>query len=560
MDIHKISKMLQKIYPQKYISVLEDIIGLIEKWKKHKFFKYQDISEKDFFLITYGDSVYSKKDKPLKTLKLFLDHNVKGLINNIHILPMYPYTSDDGFSVVDYRTINPDLGTWNDIESLALNYDLMFDAVVNHASVSSHYFKKFLAEENGYSSFFVEGDPNLDYSKVVRPRTSPLLTPFDKKTHQTWVWTTFSPDQVDLNFKEPAVLIEMLDILLFYVHHKARYIRLDAVGLLWKELGTTCMHLPETHEIIKLMRYVIRLFTNTHLVTETNVPHQENISYFGNGYDEASMVYQFPLPPLTLHTFLNGNAKHMNEWLNTLKLESDQTTFFNFLSSHDGIGMRPVDGLLSEVEKEYLVNHTIEQGGRINYRSLSDGKQVPYELNITFLDALSKHESTQEMNHLRFLAAHSLLCSVIGVPAVYIHSLVGSRNDLEGALISGINRRISRKKMEYSTLSKDLKNKESERHFIHQTLKNMIRLRKDQLAFHPNAKQEVVFIDDRVISFIRSFKDEKMFVLINVTDQHIKMTIPYLGLDIIQNQWIDSEVNITPYQYLWIKINTNGSK
>ena len=369
------------------------------------------------------------------------------------------------------------------------------------------------------------------------------------------IWTTFSADQVDFNFREPAVLIEMLDILLFYVHHKARYIRLDAVGLLWKELGTSCMHLPETHEIIKLMRYVIRLFTNTHLVTETNVPHLENISYFGNGYDEASMVYQFPLPPLTLHTFLTGNAKHMNAWLNTLKLESDQTTFFNFLSSHDGIGMRPVDGLLSAEEKEYLVNHTIEQGGRINYRSLSDGKQVPYELNITYLDALSKHDSTHEMNLLRFFAAHALLFSVIGVPAIYIHSLVGSRNDIEGVRVSGINRRISRKKLEYISLAKELKDINHERYIIHHTLKTMIKLRKNHLAFHPNAKQEVMFINERCISFIRSYQNEKMLVLINVTDTQLDVSIPYHGIDIISHQWMEHDVKLAPYQYVWMKLD-----
>src|SRR5690606_35016656 len=108
-----------------------------------------------------------------------------------------------------------------------------------------------------------------------------------------------SADQVDLNFKNPAVLLATTRALLFYVEHGAKFIRLDAIAYLWKEIGTPCIHLPQTHQVIQLMRAVLdEVAPDVRLITETNVPHPDNISYFGAGTNEAQLVYNFALPPL----------------------------------------------------------------------------------------------------------------------------------------------------------------------------------------------------------------------------------------------------------------------
>jgi glucosylglycerate phosphorylase len=546
---------LQLLYGEKSEEVFRKIESIIEKYVDYKVVPKPWVTENDVILITYGDSIRSKGKKPLKTLHEFLDKYVKDTITSVHILPFYPYTSDDGFSVVNYRKVNPELGDWEDVNDLAKDYDLMFDAVINHVSKSSDWFQGYLRGEKKYTNYFIEADPNEDYSKVIRPRALPLLTPFETKEGTKYIWTTFSEDQIDLNFKNPNVLTEIIDILMMYVTNGARYIRLDAVGFVWKKLGTTCMHLKETHTLVKLMREIVEIVApGTIFVTETNVPHDENISYFGNGYDEAHMVYQFPLPPLTLFSFYTKNASKLLQWLDGLEPTSNRTTFFNFLASHDGIGMRPTEGILSEEEKQLMINKTIEHGGYVSYKDNGDGTQSPYELNITYLDALTHPNEPDEIRIKRFLAAHTILLSVVGVPGIYIHSLLGSRNYRKGVEESGIYRRINREKLDKETLYSELESK-TLRKEIFSGLSELIKLRRKESAFSPQAKQEVLFLDNRVFSILRRnvTTGEQILVLVNVSDEKVSLLMEYSGFDIISKKVVNNNVILQPYEIMWIK-------
>ena len=303
--------------------------------------------EKTVILITYGDQVRSESDASLEVQRQFLlENRIDEVIDSVHILPFFPYSSDDGFSVIDYRKVNPDVGDWSDVDRFGRSFAMMFDFVVNHCSQQNEWFRRYLRGEAPYTNYFIDVDPGTDLSSVTRPRSLPLLTPFETSRGTKHVWTTFSSDQVDLNFACPDVLIEMLDILLGYVHHGARLIRLDAIGFLWKRVGTSSMHLAETHAVVKLMRELLDdVAPGTILITETNVPHHENVSYFGDG-DEAHAVYQFSLAPLLLDAFLSGDATSLNEWLADLQYPGEGMTFFNFTASHDGIGVRPLEGLV----------------------------------------------------------------------------------------------------------------------------------------------------------------------------------------------------------------------
>ncbi|GAB4547943.1 MAG: hypothetical protein Fur002_24390 [Anaerolineales bacterium] len=344
------------------------------------------LSERDSILIAYGDQIQHPDEKPLQTLKKFCEARLQNVIGGIHILPFYPWTSDDGFSVVDYRQIDSALGTWDDVTALAKNFRLMFDGVINHISSQSAWFQKFLQDDPRYKDYFIviDGLPNL--SQVVRPRALPLLTHFKTASSEKRVWTTFSADQIDLNFKNPDVLLEILDVLLMYAARGADFIRLDAIAYLWKENGTTCIHLPQTHAVIQFLRAALNeAAPHVQLITETNVPHAENISYFGDGANEAQLVYNFALPPLTLRAFHTGSARILSDWAKTLTLPSDKTTFFNFLASHDGIGLNPARGILSDAEIDALAAKTLAHGGLISYKQNSDGTQSPYEMNINRL-------------------------------------------------------------------------------------------------------------------------------------------------------------------------------
>ncbi len=334
-------------------------------------------------LITYGDMIESPDEAPLATLKRFLHDHLQGMVSGVHILPFFPYSSDDGFSVINYRKVDKNLGNWADVAAISEDFKLMFDLVLNHCSSRSRWFHDYIGAVAPARNYFIEVDPETDTSKVVRPRTSPLLTQVQTVHGERYIWTTFSSDQVDLDFSNPDVLLEMIDILLGYVAHGAAVIRLDAIAYLWKEIGTNCINLPQTHEVVKLLRDILDSATpGIVLLTETNLPHAENISYFGNG-DEAQLVYQFSLPPLLLHTLQSGNSRHLQDWAGSLAPPPAGCSFFNFTASHDGIGVRPLEGLLSSEEIERVVTTVRTCGGFVSSRQGEDGEEIPYELNIT---------------------------------------------------------------------------------------------------------------------------------------------------------------------------------
>ncbi len=364
--------------------------------------KYE-ISGKDIVLITYSDQFSEANLTPLQSLNNFLYEHLLGVVNCVHILPFFPYSSDDGFSVIDFRQVDPKLGNWHNIQNLANSFSLMVDLVINHVSSQSDWFQKFLKGDKKYEDFFITVPPDTDLSKVVRPRALPLLTEVQTYAGKKYVWTTFSPDQIDLNYKNPEVLIEVIDVLLGYIANGAEIIRLDAIAYLWKEVGTSCIHLPQTHAVVKLLRAILdEIAPRVILISETNVPHQENVSYFGSHFegdkqrgDEAQLVYQFPLAPLVLHTFYSGDVTALREWASAISTPYPQSYFFNFIASHDGIGIRPAEGLLSRDQIQNLVNSTLQHGGQVSYRTNPDGAKSVYELNITLYDALNDPKSSK---------------------------------------------------------------------------------------------------------------------------------------------------------------------
>lgn len=556
----QLEEKLKTIYGEQYNDeYLMAFQALIERWENKQWPTSASLSEENVYLITYGDSIFEDGTPTLETLHTFLKTQVGNWITDVHLLPMFPYTSDDGFSVVDYRRIHPRLGDWEHIEQLAEDYRLMFDFVANHISKSSDWFQKYLQGDPTYERYFIQRDPSFDTSQVIRPRTTPLFHDYPGTNNTKTVWTTFSEDQIDLNYRHFPVLLEMTDILLEYAYKHGTSIRLDAIGFIWKESGTTCMHLPQAHAIIQLWRLLLDYFKpNTQIITETNVPHHENISYFGDGTNEAHMVYQFALPPLVLYTFTVHCATKLTEWAKTIEKISDQATYFNFLASHDGIGMRPVEGILSEQEKEMLVQKVLQNGGRVSYKANTDGSQSVYELNITYFDALINKDVdvTEQQQIQKMLAAHSILFSMMGVPALYYHSLLGSRNDYHGLAESGIHRRINREKLPYARIVDELANNER-RNAIFNGLKQMVEIRRQQSAFSPYAPQTVLELDDRVFGLKRENEKTKevVYCVVNVTPDDVTIETDISGEDLFTGKKVYKSLALSPYQYVWVKMD-----
>jgi sucrose phosphorylase len=488
------------------------------------------LTQRDALLIAYADQVTEPGVPPLQTFAAFCERWLADVVSGVHILPFYPWTSDDGFSVKDYFAVAPEYGTWEDISKLRERFDLMFDAVFNHMSAGGDWFQRFLRDEPEFREFFVtvQGDPDL--SQVVRPRALPLLTEFQTTRGPEKVWTTFSADQVDVNVKNPRVLLALLDTLLFYVAHGARFIRLDAIAYLWKEIGTPCIHLPQTHAVIQLMRAVLdEAAPQVQLITETNVPHADNLSYFGDGTDEAQLVYNFALPPLVLHALLRGDATHLTKWAATLRTPSERATFFNFLASHDGIGLNPARGILPAEEIDFLAGRCLAHGGFINYKHNADGAKSPYEMNIVYFDAVNDPMAgdSLETRINRFMVAQAIMLSLAGVPGIYFHSLFGSRNDREAALASGINRRINRQKLALTELEADLAEKRGLRTCVFGRYRVLLKARRSHAAFNPHAEQRIFAGDRRVFAVLRTAAggDDWVLCLHNVTNASVTMDI-----------------------------------
>ncbi|AVP02658.1 sugar phosphorylase [Enterobacter cloacae complex sp. FDA-CDC-AR_0132] len=516
--------------------------------------------EKDVVLITYADQFSAEGEKALPVFTRFYNKWLSHSFSHVHLLPFYPWSSDDGFSVIDYHDVAPETGTWQDIAELKQSASLMFDFVCNHMSAQSQWFANYLKQMPGYNDFFISVDPETDLSAVTRPRALPLLTPFTLHDGSVrHLWTTFSSDQVDLNFASPQVLIAMVDVLLHYLTEGARYIRLDAVGFMWKIPGTSCIHLEQTHQLIQLFRAITEAVApGTVIITETNVPHKDNVAYFGDGNNEAQMVYQFSLPPLVLHAVHRQDVRALCQWASSLTLPSTKTTWFNFLASHDGIGLNPLRGILPESEILSLVEKLQAEGALVNWKNNPDGTRSPYEINVTYLDALSTSDCDDNHRIARFILAHAVLLSFPGVPAVYIQSILGSRNDYEGVERLGYNRAINRKKYLAGAIDSELENENSLRQKVYYRLRELIALRRAEKAFHPDSQAFFSTAGEHVLKIMRIAQSgEKVTALFNFSDrvQTLESNIPS-GRELIAGKDITgTTLTLNPWQVLWIKEN-----
>jgi glucosylglycerate phosphorylase len=523
------------------------------------------LTERDVILITYGDQIQSADRTPLQNLTEVLTSTVQGRITGVHILPFCPYSSDDGFSVIDYFQVDPELGSWEDVARLGEHFRLVFDLVLNHISAQSDWFKAFLAGDPDFADAFIVVEPGTDLSRVTRPRALPLLTAFTTAAgEEKLVWTTFSDDQIDLNFADPNTLLRILDALLFYAAQGAEIIRLDAIAYLWKTIGTTCIHLEETHRVVKLFRAVLdAVAPGVMLITETNVPHAENISYFGDGTDEAQLVYQFPLPPLVFHAVMRGDATYLTRWAAELAPPSAQTTFYNFLASHDGIGVRPVEGILPPAEVSAMAAQVRAHGGYVSTKANPDGSESAYELNISYFDALSDPRGGEplETQVARFILSQAIMLALQGVPAIYAHSLFGSRSDAEGVARTGRYRSINRAKFRRGELEAELADPTSLRARVFGAYSRLLDVRAQQRAFHPNGAQVVLDLHPTVFAVRRTSPsgDAAVLCLHNVSGTPVTLELAqgaawrdllsgasYTGADGVVR------LTLAPYQVVWL--------
>jgi sucrose phosphorylase len=534
-------------------------------------------SEEDAIVITYGNTFFDGTHKPLDLLGDFLHRYLSGTINGVHILPFFPFTSDDGFAVTDYRVVNSALGDWDDIRRIAADFTLMSDLVLNHVSSQSAWFNEYLQGHEPYDGFFVEASPEDDLSQVVRPRAHDLLREVETAKGTRHVWCTFSYDQVDLDFRNPEVLLEFIRIMRLHIDNGVRILRLDAVAFIWKDIGTPSIHMPQTHAIVRLMRVLADYASEPIvLLTETNVPNTENLSYFGNR-NEAHAIYNFPLPPLVLHALWSGSSNLLNRWQMAMPPAPLGCAYLNFTASHDGIGVRGGEGLIAQTDLDQMVAATEAFGGKVSMRAMPDGSRRPYELNITFFDAMAgTFGGVDDWQEERFLCSQTIQMALEGIPAFYVHSLIATHNDAEGFEKTGQNRALNRRRWHYPELRALLDNGDNVHARVLERLSERIRIRRAQAAFHPNATQFTMQFGPKLFGFWRQSldRDQSIFAIHNVSAEQV--TIPVSAINLIGgDHWVDllsgeqvrahgtdilagdrarsnGEITFAPYQCRWI--------
>ena len=563
----KISSILRTIYKptlnERDIDHLKDqIIQIIKKFNQNNSKKKLTISEKTSLVICYGDNVNSNQKSSIQVFQNFFKKNLKKYFDAIHFLPFYPSSSDSGFAVKDHYKIEKRIGSWSDIKKISKSSHVMADIVINHSSARGLWFKNFLKKKRPGKDYFLTVNSKFNTSKVVRPRDHKLLKKIDIFGKSDFLWRTFSADQIDLNFKNPSVLLRFIKIMVHLISNGVTIFRLDAIAYLWKKNGTNCINLKQTHEIVKLLRLISNLLNiETIIITETNLPEKENLSYFGKN-DEANWIYNFSLPPLLIHAFLFENSSYLNKWSKKLPNAKFQNSYLNFIASHDGIGMRPTEGILNERSLNNFLKRLKKNGSKFSYRKIQNKSKKVYEANITVFDALKKSDTDPNGKFFleRYIAAHAIMISFEGVPAIYFNSLFGKSNDEAKYVITGNNRDINRYKWSYENIIKKLNYKNSKQSIFYQNLGKLLEIKRKQKAFHPNAKRLNINLGSKIFCYERISLDKKQTIIcianLSTKLQYIKINknlIKYrdlLGRKIFFT--LDKKIKLDPCQTIWL--------
>ena len=568
-DQKKIISILKKIYRQiltkQNIDLLKnEIVQLIEDFNKKNRLNKINISEKTSLVISYGDNIYSSQSSSMKIFQKFFQKNLEKLFDTIHFLPFYPSSSDSGFAVKDHYQIDRKIGNWSDLKKISKSKRIMADVVINHASARGLWFKNFLKRKKPGKDYFLTVNSKFNTSKVVRPRDHKLLKKIKIFEKNDYLWRTFSPDQIDLNFKNPSVLLRFIKIIIHLINNGVTIFRLDAIAYLWKQNGTKCINLSQTHEIIKLLRVVTSLLNvQTLIITETNLPEKENLSYFGKN-NEANWVYNFSLPPLLIHAFLFENSSYLNQWSRKLPSTKHGNCYLNFIASHDGIGIRPTEGILNEKTLSSFLKRLKKNGSKFSYRKVQNKSKKVYEANITVFDALRKSDFDPKGLFFleRYISAHAIMVSFEGVPAVYFNSLFGKSNDEAKYIITGNNRDVNRYKWNFNNITTKLRDKKSKQSIFYRNIGALLEIKRKQKAFHPNASRININLGPKIFCFKRISKDKKQSIIC-MTNLSSKIQTPNFKKigsyrDLLNSNLKFREGNsliLKPFQTVWLTNN-----
>jgi sucrose phosphorylase len=514
-------------------------------------------------VITYADSIVAPGEKPLQTLKHWLDQHSQGCLTGVHVLPFYPYSSDDGFAVIDYLRVNEHLGDWDDVLALGAKYDLMADLVINHCSGSSEWFSNFLRGEEPGRDYFFTASPEDDLSQVVRPRTSPLLREVEtsRGCEARLVHFFPRPDRPQLPQPRGAETL---------CRDRSPLPRSRRADLPPRR---GCVSVEGTgHDQPQPARdardYPPPAYARGACATGRGTDHGDEHPQPGKPVllrQRQRSALRLQLLPAT------AAAEHAGHRRLLLPQAVDDEhaaaaaghRYFNFIASHDGIGLRPAEGLLSDEELQTLISTMRRFGAHVSYRVLQDGENKPYEINIALFDALQGTvDGPDEFGVQRFLCAHTIMLGLEGIPGIYLHSLLGTRNDYERLERTGQNRAINRHQWDREELEERLADPASTHARVFTALRDLLALRQRQMAFHPNATQFTLHLGNQLFGFWRQSADRRqsIFCVSNISRE--VQTLQLSDINLIQYEdWSDlisgedcngPFMQLEPYRTVWI--------
>ncbi len=431
-------------------------------------------------LITYPNSLGGN----LKALGKLLKDDFRDLFTGgLHILPPFPSTGDRGFAPVTYREIDPAFGSWQDIQEIGKDFDVMLDVMVNHISRHSEYFRDFVehGRTSQYADMFItlekvwpDGNPlPADVKKIfLRKPEHPFLDVDIKETGSVErIWASFGPrvdhsEQVDLDINSPLTRQFFLDLFQFLSEQNINLLRLDAVAYAIKKRGTSCFMVePEIYEFMGWLGEMAARF-HLELLPEIHTHYSTQMKIASHGF----WVYDFALPMLILHTLVTGKSEKLLDHL--AKCPHRQITL---LDCHDGIPVQPdMDDILTPVESKHLIDLCLDRGANLN-RILSETARVPgfdaHQINLTYFDALGRNDDA-------YLAARAIQFFSPGIPQVYYVGLLAGENDYSAVETTGDGRAVNRKNFTEQEVVDALKND------VVRRLIKLIRFRNQHPAFN----------------------------------------------------------------------------
>jgi len=378
----------------------------------------------EIMLITYPDSMGHN----LKDLKRILDRYFAGAVGGVHILPFFPSSSDRGFAPLGYEKVDPQFGTWEDVERIAAKYYLMCDFMINHISAQSPYYQDFLKRKDAspyrdlfirYKDFWEGGEPTqaqVDAIYKRKPRAPYVVADFADGTQEK-VWCTFGEEQIDLNLASETGKRFVRENMESLCRHGISLLRLDAVGYVTKKAGTSCFFVePDIWEILAGAQETVSPY-GSQILPEVHEHYSMPVKIEQKGY----YVYDFALPMLLLNALYYGQTKYLKHWFTICPRHQ-----FTTLDTHDGIGVVDVRDLLPDAEIDRTKEDIFRFGANVKkvYNTAAYNNLDIYQVNCTYYSAVGEDDRA-------YLLARAVQFFAPGIPQVYYVGMLAGRNDLK---------------------------------------------------------------------------------------------------------------------------------